>query len=218
MTAIWLLLLLAPQASNTPSQTAPAAIVRFDFERAATHTRYHFELHEDGQGIYTADYPATPPATPAESLEVPLALHAATAKKIFDQARATIVYHGGCETRMKNIAQTGIKSLTLTEADGAKATCTWNYSDKAPVSALQSEFTAMAATLDTGRTLKMEQRFDRLALDREMAFLTDQVKAGQAQGLENIAPVLQSLADDESLLERVRARAKALLQLSAIER
>ena len=64
----------------------------------------------------------------------------------------------------------------------------------------------------------MEQRFDRLGLDREMGFLVDAVKGGRALGRENIAPVLQGLADDTSLLDRVRTRARTLLQMSAMER
>ncbi len=211
-----LLLLLAPPGWRR--EQSPVAVVRFGFERPVSNTSYRFELSENGQGTYRAEYPPTPPATPGERVETPLALHAGTVKKIFEQARSTVVFHGVCETRAKNIAQTGMKTLTLLEATGASSTCTWNYSDKPAVTALQDEFVAMAETLDTGRRLRMEQRFDRLGLDREMGFLAEQVTAGRAQGLENIAPVLESIADDMSLLERVRARAMALLQMSAVER
>ena len=223
MKALWLAVLLVHpglkrETCGTQSGAAPAAVVRFSFERPAAKVKYRFDLSEDGRGTYVAEYPPTPPATPGGSVEVPLALHAATVKKIFEQARSTVVYHGGCETKAKNIAQTGVKTLTLVELAGAASTCTWNYSEKAPVAALQDEFIAMAETLDTGRTLQMQQRFDRLGLDREMSFLADEVSSGRAQGLENIAPVLQGIADDESLLERVRVRARALLQLSAAQR
>lgn len=225
MKALWLAVLLVhpglkSETLGTQSIAAPAAaaVVRFGFDRPAAKVKYRFELSEDGRGTYVAEYPPTPPATPGGSVEVALMLHAATLKKIFEQARSTVVYHGGCETKAKNIAQTGAKTLTLLEVTGAASTCTWNYSEKAPVAALQDEFIAMAETLDVGRTLKMQQRFDRLGLDREMAFLDDEVKSGRAQGLENIAPVLQGIVDDESLLERVRARGRALLQLSAVQR
>ena len=216
---LWLILSArtgTPQSQAAPGSSAP--MVRFAFERATTHTSYRFKLSEDGRGTYLADYPPTPPATPGEHVEVPLALHAGTAKKIFEQARSTQVLHSNCETKAKNIAQTGQKTLTYVDSGGTTTMCTWNYSDKADVAALQNEFIAMAETLDTGRRLRMEQRFDRLALDREMDFLLDEVKDGRAQGLENIMPVLQAIADDQSLLERVRARAKSLLELSAVER
>lgn len=197
---------------------APTATVQFNFERPVARASYKFVLREDGAGTYTATYPATPPATPQETVDVPLLLHRALAARIFEQARTTIPLHGNCETKVKNIAQTGTKTLAYADPAGSKATCAWNYSDKSAVAGLQEEFIAMAVTLDTGRRLKMQQRFDRLGMDREIAFLLEQAKSGQALGLENIAPVLEEIVADTSLLERVRARAKILLDMSRLER
>jgi hypothetical protein len=217
MKGLWLgLVLLHPGLRFAPwgpqGGAAPASVV-FSLDRPAARMMYRFTLLEDGSGEYEATYPATPPATPSETVKTPLRLHAGTAKKIFEQARATVPLHGNCETKARNIAQTGVKTLTFSGGEGS-ATCTWNYSEKSNVSALQDEFGAMALTLDEARKLQMEQRFDRLGLDREMGYLLEQAKAGQAQGLENIAPVLQAIVADESLLERVRVRAKTLLQMS----
>lgn len=194
------------------------ATVKFGMERPASLASYRFTLREDGTGVYKATYPPLPPATPAETAEVPLMLHAALTKKIFEQAGSTVPLHGNCESKAKNIALTGIKTLTYTDAAGAASNCTWNYSEKQAVVALQEEFVAMASTLDLGRRLKMEQRYNRLELDKDIAFLMEQVKNGQARGVENIAPVLEAIALDETLLERVRARARTLLQMSVAER
>ena len=49
------------------------------------------------------------------------------------------------------------------------------------------------------------------------ALLTEQVKAGRAPGLSNIAPVLQSIANDPEVLERVRGQASRLLEQSALQ-
>ncbi len=204
-------------ASGGQAPAAAPPMVQFGLERPAAGVSYRFTLREDGSGTYRATYPPMPPSTPGETVETPLMLHEATVKKIFDQARSTLPLHGNCETKVKNIAQTGVKTLTYTSA-AATVACTWNYSDKSAVSALQDEFTAMAETLDAGRKLTMDQRFDRLGLDRDMTFLVGQVKEGHAQGLENITPVLQSIVEDVSLLERVRAQAKALLQASTAQR
>ena len=218
---IWLAWILAFSGQNgvktEPLDTAP--VVQFGFERPVAGVSYRFVLREDGSGTYRATYQATPPAIPGETVEVPLRVHAGTAKKIFEQARSTVPLHGNCETKAKGIAQTGIKSLTYIQEAGAPGSmCAWNYSEKVAVRGLQDEFQAMASTLDEGRKLQMEQRFDRLGMDREMGLLVDEVKDGRAQGLENIAPVLQGIVDDVSLLERVRTRAKMLLDLSMVER
>ncbi len=192
--------------------------VQFAMDRPATNLKYHFMIRDDGTGTYTASYPPTPPATPGETVDAPLMLHAALARKIFEQARSTVPLHGNCETKAKNIAQTGMKTLTFVDAAGARATCTWNFSEKAPVVALQDEFLGLAQTLDSARKLRMEQRFDRLGMDWEISFLLEQVQAGHALGLETISPLLDQIIADSSLLERVRGKAKILLDMSRLER
>jgi hypothetical protein len=47
-----------------------------------------------------------------------------------------------------------------------------------------------------------------------MEFLEQMVHDGRATEVENIAPILQTLADDEAILQRVQRRARALLQLA----
>jgi hypothetical protein len=47
-----------------------------------------------------------------------------------------------------------------------------------------------------------------------MRSLQEEVDAGHAVGLESIAPILQSIAEDADVLERVRSRAQSLLDRS----
>jgi hypothetical protein len=71
----------------------------------------------------------------------------------------------------------------------------------------------IAETMDEGRELDRLHRYDRLGLDDAMAALSAEVSAGRALGLETIAGTLRALADDAEVMQRVRARASALLRL-----
>jgi hypothetical protein len=52
---------------------------------------------------------------------------------------------------------------------------------------------------------------DRLGLDRETEILTESAADGRAQQIGSIRDILERLAEDDSVLERVRRRARALL-------
>ncbi len=52
---------------------------------------------------------------------------------------------------------------------------------------------------------------DRLGLDHETEVLAESAADGRAQQIGSIRDILERLADDDSVLERVRRRARALL-------
>jgi hypothetical protein len=200
-----------------PAQDAKAdPVITFHFERPGTQLpTYTFTVHEDGTGTYIAKYPAGALSASDESANEPLAITKGTAAKLFTEVRGTHQLKGGCASKAKNIADTGTKTLTYSNREDS-AKCTWNYSEDKTIVALGDTFMGMAYTLDMGRKLATKQRFDRLGLDQEMGFLVDAVKSGHAVELSNIAPTLRSLADDASLMERVRTRAAKLLEQSSL--
>ncbi|HTY85645.1 MAG TPA: hypothetical protein VMB19_15600, partial [Silvibacterium sp.] len=66
--------------------------------------------------------------------------------------------------------------------------------------------------------LAIEHLHSRLALDSELENLQAAVKDHRALEIENIAPVLQSIADDEAVMNRARNRARSLLSTEAAKR
>jgi len=143
----------------------------------------------------------------------PLHVSAATVKTAF-AARQTIE-SGQCETHLKGIAQTGKKMLRSFDNDQVSE-CAFNYSDDAKVRDATDAFMAMVETLQMGEQLAHERRFDRLGLDATLDSLMDEVKAGRAIELQNIAPVLQGIVADERLMERVRSKAAHLLESAGV--
>lgn len=125
-----------------------------------------------------------------------------------------IVRAGTCETRLKNIAKTGEKTLGYKLGD-AEVHCTFNFSDNEALNEAAATLEAIAATIHAGERLAHDHRFDRLSIDPEMEFLESEAKAGRAIEIQNIAAVLKSIIDDERVIERARRRAARLLESSA---
>jgi hypothetical protein len=211
------------------AQQPPPAAVTFHFEHAGLPVPdYTLTVHEDGSGSYTATYAASPADTSSKygysyvaaqagaasaTSTRSITLSAVTTARIFERVRGTDHFRGGCESRQKNIANTGAKTITYTGPDGS-ANCTFNYSENKAVVALTDMFQEIAETLDEGRSIDLKHRYDRLGLDRELANLAEAVSAGRAIEVATIAPVLQSLCDDSQVMERVRKRAAGLLLAS----
>ena len=122
-----------------------------------------------------------------------------------------------CETKAKNLANMGSKTVRYTPASGAEVQCTFNYTDNKSLSEMMDYTMAVVNTVQTGLELDRLHRFDRLGLDPVMIHLAEDVKAGRAAEVGAIRPTLQSLITDDALLDRVRAKAQQLLELAKQE-
>jgi hypothetical protein len=208
-------------------QQAPAAkggaTITYQFERptpGVSVPRYTVVLHEDGSGTYHAEEVERRSADSAmqqvstKIIDRPMTVTAETTAKIFQTARALDHFNMFCGTKAKNIADTGKKTLSYAGSDGS-GSCTYNYSDDKSVEELTDLFYGIVYTMDVGRKLDFERRFDRLGLDAEMIALEQAVKDKHALELGNIAPTLQRLASDPEMMKRVQTRAAKLLVMAS---
>ena len=208
------------------SATEPPAVlqgqVSFEFERAGLPVpRYSLEIHEDGTGRYQADESATVPSPSSSAAQYmggkhvdrTITLSPATVAKIFKQARSLDRFNIACDSKAKNIANTGKKTLSYVGPDG-RGSCVYNYSENKSVAALTDMFLAIAFTMDEGRRLEFFHRYDRLGLDSEMSMLAHEAEQGRALELGTIAPTLESIERDTALIQRVRLQAGKLLEQS----
>ncbi len=74
---------------------------------------------------------------------------------------------------------------------------------------------AVAETILEGARFEVLLQHDRLGLDQEMEYFTQAVEDGRAQQIYAIHDILERLAQDDAVLERVRKQAKALLAHAA---
>ncbi len=173
--------------------------------------RYHFELHEDGSASYHAEV-VTAGVSEPQPIDKSLSFAQPTVRRAFEAAAAQRESDTPCASKLKNIADTGTKTIIYKNKE-SETVCTFNYTENKGAAQLTDLFQGMELTLEAGRALVFKRRFDRLGLDAEMATLTKQVEDGRAQGLEAIAPTLRSIASDTELIERVRVQAGKLLEL-----
>jgi uncharacterized protein YcbK (DUF882 family) len=129
---------------------------------------------------------------------------------MFATARKNKLFAFACDDGAKNIAFQGTKTLQYEGPEG-QGSCTYNWSKSPQLDKLTDQFEAIAATLDEGSKLERQYEHGRLSLDAELETLDQMVRDGRALELENIAPILQTLAGDEAVLQRVQRRSRALL-------
>jgi hypothetical protein len=200
-------LALSSAAAQTPPAATPAIprIFRLEVDGASAHQPSWIVLvRSDGTGLYW-------PSLTGKEAQQEIHLSPATWKVI--EAGAPDVQFGHCGTKQKNIAKTGDKKAEYhpgTTPDTSQS-CDFDYSGDPRLESAVTAITAMVETMRLGEALAHLHRFDRLGLDAEMASLTEELKGGQAIEVENIAPTLQSIADDDRVIDRVRRQAARLL-------
>ena len=207
----------AMPVAKSASGAAAKRQVSFTFDRKGVLvSHYRLVVREDGSSVYEGNEipSATAYGHPADSSAVPfqhrIAISQTTSQKVFATAEKLNRFDVGCASKLKNIADTGTKTLMYEGPDG-NGSCTYNFSENKDVQALTEIFQGIAETLDTGRRLDQLHRFDRLGLDAAMKSLVDEVSAGRALEVGTIAASLRSIASDTEVMARVRSRASTLL-------
>lgn len=220
---------VAPAQTMTPSggqvnpagDTATSSKVSFQFERPGLAVpRYTIVVQEDGTGTYQAQIApvsggngAMGASTAAQPVSQPIRISIPTTQAIFGTAHSLDRFNIPCESRAKNIADTGKKTLSYKGSDG-QGSCLYNYSENKSVAQLTDTFQAIAQTMDEGRKLQFLHRFDRLGLYSEIDVLSHEVEEKRVLELGNIAPALRSIVADEAVMQKVRERAAHLLALA----
>jgi hypothetical protein len=205
-------LLLLAATTSLPAQT-PARIV-YTFEHPQLQpSAYTITIDESGTGHFVSqpgpaseDQDDVYPAPIDRSIRLDTSLQA----DLFRYARAHAFFSGNCARAQSNLAFTGKKTLAYTGSDGT-GRCTFVWAGDPALQRLADQLNAVAFTLEVGRRLDVEVQHDRLGLDSELESLQDALKEQRASGLTNIAPELQTIAEDQQVMDRARKRAMALL-------
>jgi hypothetical protein len=125
-------------------------------------------------------------------------------------ARRETWFNEQCESRLK-VAFQGWKKLSYVGPEG-HGSCTFNYSKNAQIQALGDQLIGVTQTLLEGARLETLLQHDPLGLDKETEFLMEAAKDGRAQQVGAIKEILERLEGDSGVLERVRKRARILLE------
>jgi len=218
MRACWLV--AAAFTLGAQLYAAPAAdpVVQVDFSNPElSPPQWTLILHADGSGHFRSQMGATPKAELKE-IEAPnvdrdIQVSREFAGRVFAAAQSHKWFNAPCESHLK-VAFEGWKTFTYDGPLG-QGSCTFNYSRDREIQTLGESMQAVAQTILEGARLELLLQHDRLGLDQEMEFLAQAVQDGRAQQICAIRDILERLAQDDDVLERVRKRARALLDRGA---
>jgi hypothetical protein len=215
MRMAWLALAALALAANGQTPAAADPMIQVDYSNPGlSPTQWTMTLRPDGTGHFRSQM-GKPPDGGLREIDTPsvdrdFQVSAGFAERVFDAAQRHKWFNEACESHLK-VAFQGWKTFTYS-GPGGQGNCTFNYSKDKEIQTLAESMQAVAETILEGARLEMLLQHDRLGLDAEMEFLTDAAGDGRAQQLVAIREILEKLAADDAVLERVRKRARALLE------
>jgi len=214
MRACWLVAAAFTLAVQLHAAPATDPIVQVDFSNPElSPPQWTLVLHTDGSGHFRSQMGSTPKAglkeIEAPNVDRDIQVSKEYAGRVFAAAQSRKWFNLPCESHLK-VAFEGWKTFTYDGPQG-QGSCTFNYSRDKEIQSLGESMQAVAETILEGARLEVLLQHDRLGLDQEMEFLTEAVQDGRAQQVCAIRDILERLAQDAGVLERVRKRARSLL-------
>jgi hypothetical protein len=189
-------------------------VFRAEFSNpSVTPSHWILTLNPDGSGHFQSERGSAPvqdpPALEAPNVDRDIQVSERFAERVFHDAHDHNIFSGDCESHMK-VAFQGWKKLSYSGPEG-NWSCEYNYSRSREVQDLGDSLLAVAGTILEGARLETLLQHDRLGLDKEMEFICDAAGDGRLMQIGAIRGILERLAEDPGVMERVRKRARMLL-------
>ncbi len=199
-------------APSMAQQAASAATVTFTLDFPQSNPE-HYAIAIDTSGH--ARYECTGRVaedSENEAYGAEFQVSAGNRERVFSLVKQARYFTGAVDSSNGKLAFTGAKVLSYQDGQHSN-TVHYNYSNLAPVQQLTTLFQNMAATLEYGRRLAYYHRYQKLALDDELKRMQTQARNNELSEIQSVAPVLQEILDDASVINVVRARAKELIEM-----
>jgi hypothetical protein len=202
-------------AINPCHAADPAAITfSLDFPNSSPE-HYSIVVQSDGQAHYESSGRLSNDSDVRDDYQTDFTLSDATRKRIFELAGQAHYFTGKVDSGNKKLAFTGAKKLIY--KDGQRnSSADYNYSQQPQVQQLTALFQSVSATMEFCRRLTYFHRYQKLALDDELKRMEDQAKRGDLAELQAVTPVLQSIYEDNSVINVVRARARRIIEMKPV--
>ena len=198
-----------------PIRAADAATITFslDFPKSDPE-RYSITVLSNGHASYECLARISEESEDSETYQTEFTLSDATRDRIFDLAAQSHYFSGKIDSGNRKLAFTGAKKLSYKDAQ-RESSAAYNFSQVPAVQQLTTLFQSVSATLEFGRRLNHDRRYQKLALDDELKRMEDQARRGDLIELQAVKPVLQQIHDDSSVMNVVRARAQRIIEMSS---
>jgi hypothetical protein len=213
MRATQIALALAALAMPAWGQAGNAVVEATYSNHGISPSQWTLTLHPDGSGHFHSEQGSVPVAgqqtADAPNVDRDIQVSGAFARHVFAVASHHKWFNTDCESHLK-VAFQGWKKLSYKGPDG-QGTCVFNYSKDREIQSLGDSLVAVAGTIVEGARLEMLLQHDRLGLDSETEYLVEAVGDGRAQQIGTIREILERLAEDDGVMDRVRKRVRILL-------
>jgi len=209
------MILVVPPTLLSQAPDAKGGVFTADFTNPnISPSHWVLTLRRDGSGHFHAESAKDSTQAKKTGIEVSdedrdIQLSKEFTSQVFALAQQHNWFNESCESHAK-VAFQGWKKITYSGPEG-QGSCTFNYSQDKQIQAFGESLIGVAETLHEGARLELLLQHDRLGLDREMEYISDSAKDGRLREIVAIRDILQRLAQDDELLERVRKRARNLL-------
>jgi hypothetical protein len=211
---IFLLILAAPLAlSGQDTQQNPIRpTITFDrVWEAYKPQNVTITVQSTGSARYVSRNPFTPPEPGADpDYTLDFTLSSRSQQKLFREAREANYFDGDFSFKKHVVASTGKKTLTYSDPVRHFST-TYDYSDNKAIEEITNLFSGISNTIEHGRKLAYLHRFDKLGLEDELKAMEDAAESHNLAELQIIRPTLESIAQDSTILNIARQRAKRLV-------
>jgi hypothetical protein len=178
--------------------------------RGSDPSHYGISVSSDGHASYISDGKLTPDSDSGDPFTIDFTMPQPTLSNIFDLAKKANYFEGEIDSKKKNIASTGQKSLMYKDAQ-RNTSANYNYSAIPAVQELTTIFQNLSVTLEFGRRLEYEHHYQKLAIDEELKKMDELATRNDLGDVAVIAPILKKIADDPSVVNGARARAQRML-------
>lgn len=209
--------------AQTPSAPSSSATARVIFERRwpdADPQWFEILCQPDGSARYrslphqdakpAARLEADPHDPTPEPYELSFTLSPRSRQLIFALAPQLPRLQGSLD-RVK-VAFTGSKTLRYDDGSGNVSVITYNISSSRDLTAFTELMQAISESIELSQSLHFQLRFDRLALDSTLRRAEDLVSFHRLAELQLLQPVLQRIADDPTVMNIARQRARRIMQ------
>jgi hypothetical protein len=199
-----------PGAATAPASSRASVTFSFEWDQGFPWQKYSIAVQAGGKAHFEG-VPHAGEAGDTSPFQQDFTMSEANQRKIFALAGKLNYFHGDYDSHKKRIAHTGKKTLAY-DSPQARGTTTYDWSQNPDVQELTRTFQNISVTLDYGRKLAYQLRFDRLGMSERLRQLEELEAGHEVAELQAIAPILRKIADDPDMMHISQLSALHLLK------
>jgi hypothetical protein len=207
----WLLAIALLWAASTWAAEPATVTFSLDFPNSVP-DHYTISIASEGKAHYSSTAKISDQSDDRDNYSTDFTVSDATRARIFELASQSHYFSGKIDSGNRKLAFTGKKKLVYTDGQ-RNNTADYNYSPVPAIEQLTTLFQSMSSTLEYGRRIIYEHRYQKLALDDELKNMEDAARSGSLAELEAVKPILQQVYDDPSVMNIARARALRIMDM-----